>query len=50
MPEEDWRVGSAGFGTKGERLYAWALVELFRWGTHRRLVRRILEDPWGEGL
>ncbi len=49
VPEEGWHVLSAGSGSKGERLYAWALVELFRWGTpagtHRLLVRRSLEDP-----
>ena len=49
VPEEGWHRLSAGPGAKGERLYEWALVELFRWGTppgvHRLLVRRSLEDP-----
>lgn len=49
VPEEDWHVISAGRGAKGERLYEWALVELYRWdtppGIHRLLVRRNLEDP-----
>jgi SRSO17 transposase len=49
IPEEDWHRLSAGCGTKGERLYEWAWVELPRWGTppgvHRLLIRRSLEDP-----
>ena len=49
VPEEGWHRLSAGSGSKGERLYAWALVELFRWGTqpgtHRLLVRHSLENP-----
>ena len=49
VPEEGWHVISAGRGAKGERLYEWALVELYRWdtppGIHRLLVRRNLEDP-----
>ena len=48
-----WRLLSAGEGSKGERLYEWALVPLFRlqlteeeraWG-HWLLVRRSIEDP-----
>ncbi len=48
-----WRRLSAGEGSKGERLYEWALVPLFRlqlteeeraWG-HWFLVRRSIEDP-----
>lgn len=49
VPEEGWHRLSAGRGAKGERLYEWALVELFRWGIppgiHRLLVRRSLDDP-----
>jgi SRSO17 transposase len=49
VPEEAWQVISAGSGAKGDRLYEWALVELYRWmtpvGTHRLLIRRSLEDP-----
>ena len=49
VPDEGWHVLSAGSGAKGERLYEWALIELFRWATavgiHRLLVRRSLEDP-----
>lgn len=49
VPEEGWHVLSAGSGAKGERLYEWALIELFRWGTppgvHRLLVRRSLDNP-----
>jgi SRSO17 transposase len=50
---EDWRSLSAGAGSKGERLYEWALLPLFRlqlseeeryWG-HWLLVRRNVEDP-----
>lgn len=33
VPEDEWPLLSAGGGSKGERLYEWALVELFRWGT-----------------
>ena len=50
---EDWRRLSAGAGSKGERLYEWALLELFRlqlseeerYGGHWLLVRRNVEDP-----
>jgi SRSO17 transposase len=49
LPEQGWHRLSAGSGAKGERLYEWALVELFRWGTppgtHRLLIRRSLENP-----
>src|SRR5215217_6905201 len=50
---DGWRRLSAGAGSKGERLYEWALVPLFRlqltieeraWG-HWLLVRRSIEDP-----
>jgi SRSO17 transposase len=50
---EEWARLSAGDGSKGPRLYDWALIELFRlqlteeeryWG-HWLLVRRSLEDP-----
>ncbi len=48
LPEEAWRRLSAGRGSKGERLYEWAEVMLWRWQTpervHRLLVRRSLED------
>jgi hypothetical protein len=49
---EEWRRLSAGAGSKGERLYEWALLPLFRlqlsveeryWG-HWLLVRRNVED------
>jgi hypothetical protein len=48
-----WRRLSAGEGSKGERLYEWALVPLLRlqlteeeraWG-HWLLVRRSIKDP-----
>lgn len=49
LPEEAWQRLSAGRGSKGERLYEWAEVMLWRWqtpeGIHRLLVRRSLEDP-----
>jgi SRSO17 transposase len=50
---EEWRRLSAGAGSKGERLYEWALLPLFRlqlseeeryWG-HWLLVRPNVEDP-----
>lgn len=50
---EDWQRLSAGIGSKGERLYDWALLPLFRlqltqeerfWG-HWLLLRRNIEDP-----
>ncbi len=52
-PPEGWRRLSAGVGSKGERLYGWALLPLFRlqlteeerfWG-HWLLLRRSIEDP-----
>ncbi len=52
-PEDSWTRLSAGDGSKGPRLYDWALVELFRlqlteeekyWG-HWLLVRRNPKDP-----
>lgn len=49
LPEAAWQRLSAGRGSKGERLYEWAEVRLWRWqtpeGIHRLLVRRSLEDP-----
>ncbi len=49
LPEAAWQRHSAGRGSKGERLYEWAEVRLWRWqtpeGIHRLLVRRSLEDP-----
>lgn len=53
LAPEDWTRLSAGDGSKGPRLYDWALVALFRlqlaeegrsWG-HWLLVRRSPEDP-----
>lgn len=53
LGEEGWRRLPAGEGSKGPRLYDWALVPLWRlqltpeeraWG-HALLVRRSLEDP-----
>lgn len=48
VPAEAWQRLSAGRGSKGERLYDWAEIPLWRWqtpeGTHRLLVRRSLED------
>jgi SRSO17 transposase len=49
IPEEAWRVESAGHGSKGERLFEWALLELNkpmvkgwkRW----LLIRRSLAKP-----
>lgn len=49
LSEDAWQRLSAGRGSKGERLYEWAEVRLWRWqtseGVHRLLVRRSLEDP-----
>jgi SRSO17 transposase len=49
IPEEAWHVLSCGAGSKGERLYAWACVELlsFMLGDKRRwlLVRRKIGEP-----
>jgi SRSO17 transposase len=53
IPPEHWRRLSAGDGSKGPRLYEWALRPIFRlqlteeeryWG-HWLLIRRSLEDP-----
>jgi SRSO17 transposase len=53
IPPEHWRRLSAGEGSKGPRLYEWALRPIFRlqlteeeryWG-HWLLVRRSLKDP-----
>ncbi len=53
IPPEHWRRLSAGEGSKGPRLYEWALRPIFRlqltdeeryWG-HWLLIRRSLEDP-----
>lgn len=49
VPEDAWKRFSAGHGSKGERLYDWTEIPLWRWqtpeGIHRLLVRRSLEDP-----
>lgn len=49
IPPEAWQTISCGSGTKGERLYEWALIS---WPHHEQpkqtrgwLVRRSLEDP-----
>jgi SRSO17 transposase len=39
LSEESWMRASAGKGTKGERLYDWACVELPESGTYREGVR-----------
>ena len=53
LPQEAFRRLSAGKGSKGERLYDWALVPLWRlqmtdeertWG-HALLIRRSRKDP-----
>src|ERR671917_45718 len=49
LPARAWRRLSAGAGSKGERLYAWARLRLTRlqqppWG-HLLLVRRSRKDP-----
>jgi SRSO17 transposase len=49
LPPQVWRRLSAGAGTKGERLFDWARVRLFRlqeppWD-HWLLVRRSVTDP-----
>jgi SRSO17 transposase len=49
LPPRAWRRLSAGAGTKGERLFDWARVRLFRlqeppW-EHWLLVRRSIADP-----
>ena len=46
LPASRWRRLSAGFGSKGERLYDWALMELSKqdgW-TRALLVRRSIEE------
>lgn len=49
LPDQAWRRLSAGEGTKGARLYDWALVPLVHLtsstGSHALLVRRALEEP-----
>lgn len=53
LPEESWIRTSAGKGTKGERLYDWACVELPESGMYREgvragrwlLMRRSITDP-----
>jgi SRSO17 transposase len=53
LSEESWVRASAGKGTKGERLYEWACVELPESGTHREgvragrwlLMRRSITEP-----
>ena len=46
LPASRWRRLSAGFGSKGERLYDWALMELSKQDGWRRaqLVRRSIEE------
>ena len=53
IPEDQWQMLSAGSGSKGERLYDWALTPLARlqpteearrWG-HYLLIRRSLSKP-----
>ncbi len=39
LPEESWIRASAGKGSKGERLYEWACVELPESGTYREGLR-----------
>ena len=39
LPEESWIQASAGKGSKGERLYEWACVELPESGTYREGLR-----------
>ena len=48
LPQKEWKRLSAGAGTKGERLYDWALVPLGEVDEERRrwlLFRRSLSDP-----
>src|SRR5512135_1269378 len=49
LPAYDWRRLRAGEGSKGPRLYDWAVVPLVHLtattGNHALLVRRSLEDP-----
>jgi SRSO17 transposase len=49
IPDDTWHRLSCGDGTKGPRLYDWALLYLPRWGQssdieHGLLVRRSLDD------
>jgi SRSO17 transposase len=49
IPDDAWHRISCGDGTKGPRLYDWALLRLPRWGQspdieHGLLVRRSLDD------
>ncbi len=49
LPAQAWRRLSAGAGSKGERLFAWARVRLFRlqeppWDPWL-LIRRAITDP-----
>jgi SRSO17 transposase len=48
LPQKEWRRVSAGGGTKGERLYDWALLPLGEIDEDRRrrlLFRRSISDP-----
>jgi SRSO17 transposase len=48
LPQKEWKRLSAGAGTKGERLYHWALLPLGEVDEERRrwlLFRRSLSDP-----
>jgi SRSO17 transposase len=51
LPQEAWAVLSAGEGSKGERLYEWAWLQLFEEEStsqerrHWILIRRNLSDP-----
>jgi SRSO17 transposase len=48
LPEKGWRRLSAGAGTKGERLYDWALLPLGEIDEDRQrwlLFRRSISDP-----
>jgi SRSO17 transposase len=46
LPASEWKRLSAGFGSKGERLYDWALMELVKQDSWTRalLVRRSIEE------
>jgi SRSO17 transposase len=49
IPESDWHRISAGEGSKGPRLFDWAVVPLARWPEpgwrHWLLLRRSISDP-----
>ena len=48
LPQEEWKRLSAGAGTKGERLYDWALLPLGEVDEERQrwlLFRRSISDP-----